>query len=612
MAVTYRLRGSIFLATLLCTAVAGCQKEPAPPGAGPVQETQRPSAARQGAEKGRPQPQAVFVHGGERDALVSYLQTVREVVPRKFSVDWNPDVVKIDRETAIATLQSVSADGVEFRFKAGAAAVRQLTAGRILFLWGIALRRITSAAEVQGDWVVQTEPVSLPEVFRNADIDFDYQLDASQGFATLHQPATPAQSKPAARLMPDAAPRALPVLFFNDARAESTAPAGPRIIDLPTSYFTTVNGIEIELAYQPTDGGLHFEIEARKEQSDAKAETESNPRGDIEKFDKQKRQQDVQNIRDAQPKSDLQKRGEADAKSRDAAKDWQKAAAAGPNAPNAALTKALFGLGSDLLDLRLRASGDLDGIASGNSLSVSNQLQIRGSALGLLKTEFRNVNGKLKLQFIARRGEKSEQWIEKLRVDIPVRFNIPVIVAGLPMIFQVGFDVIAQPALTTKNDTFDASYEIPFSGSGNVSLEGDKFSVGGTLAASPNPLKTLAASIGVSAILVALQAPRVGLGVGLFGASTVVYIDLVSSATITSGGSLGLAPCRQYQLVTSVNAGVDTKIAFDLPGLARFLNGPLNEQLKKAGQAASLRQPIFKKEWYRVDPDIPVCRVKSG
>jgi len=103
--------------------------------------------------------------------------------------------------------------------------------------------------------------------------------------------------------------------------------------------------------------------------------------------------------------------------------------------------------------------------------------------LGLLKTEFRNVNGKLKLQFIARRGEKAEQWIEKLKVDIPIRFNIPVIVGGLPMVFQVGFDLIVQPALTTKNDTFDASYEIPFSGNGNVLLDGNKFSVGGTLAA---------------------------------------------------------------------------------------------------------------------------------
>ena len=491
---------------------------------------------------------ASFVHGGSREALVEYLKTVRETPAKKFEVTFSADVVKIDRQEAIDTLQGVSVDGAEFRFT-DTAGTRKLQTGKILFLWGIALRRITEASAVGDQWVVNTTAVSLPEVFREADIDFDYPLDARQAFATFRPPAPPKTAKVA---RPDGFLR---VAFFNDAHAE-TPPAGPTIIDLPNSFATSASGIDFELSYQPVEGGMHFDIEARKQQSDVQPDP--------------------------------------------------------PVAADKGLAQGLFGKGSDKWDLRIKASGDLTGISAGDSLEVSNQLQIHGSALGLLKTEFRNVNGKLKLQFVARRGQDSEQWIEKLKVDIPIRFNIPVIVAGLPMVFQVGFDLIVQPALTTKNDTFDASYEIPFSGSGNVLLEGNKFSVGGTLAAEPNPLKTLASSIGVSAILVAIQAPRVGLGIGMFGASSVVYIDLVSSATITSGGQLGLAPCRQYQLVTSINAGVDTKIAFDLPGWASFLNGPLNEKLKEAGKAASLREQIFKKEWYRVDPDIPVCRPKAG
>jgi len=537
-----------------------------------------------------------FVHGGSRPALMAYLQTVRETPAKKFEVQWNPDVVKIDRQEAIDTLQEVSMDGAEFRFT-DSPNVRKLQPGRILFLWGIALRRVTAATTAGDQWIVTTAPVSLPEVFREADIDFDYPLDARMAFATFRPPAPP---KTAAAARPDGFMR---VAFIDDARADDAPPAGPTIIDLPNSYSTSANGIDFELSYQPIDGGLHFDIEARKQQSDVKADPpESNPRSDIDKYADEKRKQDAEDIRNDRPKSGNQVQGEADA----AAKD------AGPNAPNKAPVQGLFGLGSDLWDLRIKASGDFTGISAGDSLAVSNQLEIHGSALGLLKTEFRNVNGKLKLQFIARRGDKSEQWIEKLKVDIPIRINIPVIVAGLPMVFQVGFDLIVQPALTTKNDTFDASYEIPFSGSGNVLLEGSKFTVGGTLTTEPNPLKTLASSIGVSAILVAVQAPRIGLGIGVFGASSVVYIDLVSSATITSGGQLGLAPCRQYQLVASINAGVDTKIAFDLPGWANFLNGPLNEKLKEAGNAASLREQIFKKEWYRVEPDIPVCRPKTG
>ncbi len=588
----------ILLATLL--ALAACS--PKPPGAPPAPEP--PSTV---AGDTRPALGA-FLNGGSREVLVNYLRTVRETPATTFEVEWNVDVVKIDRETAIATLQAVSADGVEFRFTADAPALRDLAPGRILFLWGIALRRITAMRTDAGVLVVTTAPVSLPEVFKEANIDFKYRLDATQAYASLYLTPPPRSALQLRAPGNDAAPRAMPALFISDARADELPSNGPKVIELPNSFTMNVNGIDIELAYQPIEGGLHFDIEARKQQSDVQASTKSNPRGDIEAFDKGQRARTVQDIKDARPKSDIEQRGAANEQARGAAGDWKKAADAGPNAPNQALVKGLFGVGSDLLDLRLKASGDLTGISTSDSLTVSNHLQIHGGALGLLKTEFRNVKGKLKLQVIARRGEKSEQWIEKLKIDVPIRFNIPVIVAGLPMIFQVGFNVIAQPALTTKNDTFDAEYEIPFSGSGNVSLEGDKFTVGGTLAAAPNPLKTLASSIGVSAILVALQAPRVGLGVGVFGASSVVYIDLVSSATLTSGGALGLVSCRQFQLVTSINGGVDTQIAFDLPGLAKLLQGPLSTQLKKAGNAASLREQIFKKEWYRVEPDAPICR----
>jgi len=547
---------------------------------------------------------ATFVHGGSRPALVAYLKNVRETPARKFEVEWNPDVVKIDRQAAIDSLQSVSADGAVFRFT-DSAVIRELQPGRILFLWGIALRRVIVAAADGNEWVVTTSQVSFPEVFRNANIDFESPLDTHQVFAAFRPPA-PVNPPPGASLQREAG--FIPVAFINDASAEEAPPGGPTIIDLPNSFATSANGFDIELAYQPIDGGLHFQIEARKQQSDVHPSAPNdNPRSDIEKYAKEKRKQDADNIAHGRDKTDEQQRAEADEAARKAGKEWGKTAAAGPNAPNKALVEGLFSLGSELWDLRVRASGDIHGVSAADSVSVSNQLQIHNSALGLLKTDFHNVSGKLKLEFVARRGQETEQWIEKLKIDVPLRFNIPIIVGGLPMVFQVGFDIIVQPALTTKNDTFDASYEIPFSGNGSVGIEDGKFVVGGTLATDPHPLQKLASSIGVSAILVAVQAPRVGLGLGIFGASSVAYIDVVATATITSGGALGLVPCKQYQLVGTVSGGIDTKIAFDIPGLTDFLTNPLNEQLKKASQAASIRQKIFEKEWYRVEPDAPIC-----
>jgi hypothetical protein len=106
-----------------------------------------------------------------------------------------------------------------------------------------------------------------------------------------------------------------------------------------------------------------------------------------------------------------------------------------------------------------------------------------------------------------------------------------------------------------------------------------------------------------------MQAPRVGLGLDLFAASSVAYIDLVTTATITSAGTLGMFPCRNSQLVSTVNAGVDTQVSLDLPGIAKLLGQPLNDQLKKAGDMASTRETVFRKEWYRNEPDIKACQL---
>ena len=259
-----------------------------------------------------------------------------------------------------------------------------------------------------------------------------------------------------------------------------------------------------------------------------------------------------------------------------------------------------------------RRNRQIKAAATNDTLRVASDIVIKDSALALMRTDFNNVSGQLALFFIARRGEKSEQWISKgrLKIELPIRFNIPVIVGGLPLMFQVAFNFIAQPALTTKNDSFTARYEIPFNGNATVTYDKGKVTTGGTMQSLPQVLEAFGNSIGVSAILVAVQAPRVGLGLGLFSASSVGYIDVVNTFTITSGGQLGMFHCKNHQLVSTVNAGIDTQIALPLDGWAKLLGKPLNSTFEEISKAASVRQQLYKKDWYRTEPDIKACEIK--
>ena len=506
---------------------------------------------------------------GDAEGLRNYLRTVQETPARRFDVEWNPAVVAVDRASAIRSLRGLSPDGATFRFAAGDPALAALAPGRILFLWGIAVRRVRAVDTVNGELVVSTTEVSLSEIFRNANIEIDYALRPQSPLVVPHvqAPDAPVATPPAAANQRPGAGGFMRVRYAREPPAPSggggnpPSPPGPPGPNAPRPGDTVLplgldswgvkdyHGFDITAKYGPVGDGIAFDLQARLAQSDL---------------------------------DDNMTQG------------------------------SIIGKGSDLWDLRIGATGKLKAAATNDTLRVASNILIKDSALALMRTDFSNVSGQLALFFIARRGEKSEQWIStgRMKVELPIRFNIPVIVGGLPMMFQVAFNFIAQPALTTKNDSFTARVDIPFNGNATVTYDKGKVTSGGTMQSLPQVLEAFGSSIGVSAILIAVQAPRVGLGLGLFSSSSVGYIDLVNTFTITSSGQLGMLPCKNHQLVATVSAGIDTQIALPLDGWAKLLGKPLSSTLDDISKAASVRQQLFKKEWYRNEPDIKGCQIK--
>ena len=593
-----RMGTLVVSALAVVLAISGC---------GPKENSSSPAPT---AQEQPPAGVPTMLFGNDPIALKQYLRTVPEFKPIRFDVEWNPDVVAIARAAAIRTLLSVSADGARFAFAKGDPALAALAPGKILFLWGVALRRIASVQPDGSQLIVMTSSVSLPEAFRQADIEFEYHVPSSAPIVVPHEQAAPA---PRTAMAPAKRPRFIRVASTSDGTAPP--PAAPEAVfdlGLNTYKVSGYHGFDIDAKYGPQGDGIGFSLEARLHQDDlgdSGPEAADNPRKDMSAASKAGRDADTRALRDMQDKTEAQKRADEKTRQNSIGDDYKKTAKDGPLGPLKGKTRDLFKIGSSQWDLRLRAAGKFHGTSTNDGLTIGSHILIKDSSLALMRTNFNNVNGNLKFQFIARRGEKSEQWIDKFKVELPLRFNIPVIVGGLPMMFQVAFNFIATPALATKNDSFVGEYDIPFGGNRQVSISDGKLSTSGTLKTIPQVLQSLGSSIGVSAVLISMQAPRVGLGLNLFAASSVAYIDLVSTATITSAGRLGMFPCRNSQLVSTINAGVDTQISLDLTGIAKLLGQPLNDQLKKAGDAASMRETVFRKEWYRNEPDIKACQL---
>ena len=107
------------------------------------------------------------------EALKNYLRTVQEVKATTFDVQWNPEMVEINREAAIRALHSVSRDGVTFVFVSNEPAVTKLKAGSIMWVRDLALRKVDGVETQGGFTTVRTSVVTLNEAMPNARIEFE-------------------------------------------------------------------------------------------------------------------------------------------------------------------------------------------------------------------------------------------------------------------------------------------------------------------------------------------------------------------------------------------------------------------------------------------------------
>jgi hypothetical protein len=67
-------------------------------------------------------------------------------------------------------------------------------------------------------------------------------------------------------------------------------------------------------------------------------------------------------------------------------------------------------------------------------------------------------------------------------------------------------------------------------------------------------------TVGPLGIVLAIELPRISLGVGVVGTQAGAYVDVVSSTGVTDAGVLGLIPCHDVKLAVTGGAGVSASI----------------------------------------------------
>jgi hypothetical protein len=627
----------VVAALITLAALASCRKAPAPV---PTQQGTEARAASSLAIAGQ------LMDGADQAAIRAYLQTVKELKPKRFSVQWSPDTVAVSRDAAMRSLHGISQDGSRYTFDSSDPIVQQLQPGRILWIWDIALRRIDQVVRIDDEIVIHTRPVSLTEALPQSDIEFEAPVDFANAFSGLrpHLPKRPPSAAGIARrprfyyvgLQP-ANPAASPTT------PDASPPDEPGPPDEDDDDYGLVGpsqdgadgvllGFEYSLGYHVLPGHVSFELQARKEEEgSAKGATNEMHRDQRDEYfeyanerreavheervafarivdlDQQLKAADQRAVSAAAAHPDIKSvvahMQEEREKAVDEYKKWQQEAADDEAkmqsmAKAGKLARQVFYIISDNVDIRFRSKMDLD------SANFGGAIQTASGALQHFATHFSNMNGRIDLELVARLGQPGNGAVSAPVLNIPVVMNVPVPIDGIPLMVQFAADFMLKLFISGNHA---AHHWVGHFRLGNgVSIDADPTHSGGEgNMAAPEPPEVeddTAESPGTSGDVLAVQLPRFGLGIGLLGTSALGYMDLVTVLTIVNSASTAaLNPqCRRMTLDRIGSVGIEVSV---VPIPVPLVNSGLN-------RALSQRKEVWRApQWKVVEPNVPICQL---
>ncbi|HEX8790972.1 MAG TPA: hypothetical protein VF765_08460 [Polyangiaceae bacterium] len=162
------------------------------------------------------------------------------------------------------------------------------------------------------------------------------------------------------------------------------------------------------------------------------------------------------------------------------------------------------------------------------------------------------------------------QFPKQALLKLPLSIEWPIFWGPVPFYISVQANLLIQPSLSTANATLGVSSHIDFGGNSGITFSNGSVSGTSSPTAMPpdNPLNNLMAppSLGTQAMVVAVEAPRVGFGIGTqafgLGIKAGPFVDIVNSFGITVASSMALVPCQSISWDFTSQGGVE----FKLPG----------------------------------------------
>ncbi len=259
--------------------------------------------------------------------------------------------------------------------------------------------------------------------------------------------------------------------------------------------------------------------------------------------------------------------------------------------------------GANRLDMAFKVSRSYQGmsvmVASKGFVKdfiSSADVQISPGNLDNFSYNAKNLNGEMKVEYAATRGEGDAAGIDKPNIKLPPLAKIPMPISGIPFMLTINANLILKPGFGAKKEAASGSFHITYDGDEGFQLKGGNAQPSGSIDGGGGFDRTTTASLAPHAILIGVAAPKITLSLGPGSAIDVLQqafpssiadtmsdflaktaagkwakkkidpsfktdasasVQTVAVGTMTAAGSLAMVPCKLTRLFLEFKGGAD-------------------------------------------------------
>jgi hypothetical protein len=206
--------------------------------------------------------------------------------------------------------------------------------------------------------------------------------------------------------------------------------------------------------------------------------------------------------------------------------------------------------------------------------NATGNVSINGGHLTGTTFTIGKLTSSIKLTYQVLRGEGSDGNADPPVFRVP--FGLDLTIPGqIPLYLKLQTAILIKLGITAKNTSIHGGVEFQTTGADNASDSGSSLSgaetgesLSGQVLDQANGGVPPTIALGPSGVVVAVQFPKLGIGLGVTSLNGIAYVDVITALGQTTGAAVAGEFCSIYDLKITKHAGLEAQIGLGPLGLA--------------------------------------------